>query len=130
MENEPGNQFLYHFPTNNEFKECSHIKYLKQYLYKNQSIYLDNKIDNSTKSKEKKMNSNILNNNQIFYIPDNTENININNSYNNKICISNNNVINDNTININTNNYKYCQNNNINKTDILIKNNYNLLVES
>ena len=85
MENEPGNLFLYHFPTNNEFRESSHIKFLKQYPHSNQSIYLDNKSDINIKSKENKMNNNIANNNQIFHIPDNTRNNNMNNNISNNI---------------------------------------------
>jgi len=85
MENEPGNLLLYHFPTNNEFRESSHIKFLKQYPHSNQSIYLDNKSDINIKSKENKMNNNIANNNQIFHIPDNTRNNNMNNNISNNI---------------------------------------------
>ena len=112
MENEPGNLFLYHFPTNNEFRESSHIKFLKQYPHSNQSIYLDNKSDINIKSKENKMNNNIANNNQIFHIPDNTRNNNMNNNISNNINNKTKNNTKNNTNNNTNNNINNIINNN------------------
>ena len=128
MENEPGNLFLYHFPTNNEFRESSHIKFLKQYPHSNQSIYLDNKSDINIKSKENKMNNNIANNNQIFHIPDNTRNNNMNNNISNNINNKTKNNTKNNTNNNTNNNINNIINNN-DDSNIYInidnKNNYN-----